>query len=171
MSFYKDIEPGQPHLKDWFLPGGAVIADGVGKLRLRPPDHWRREILDLPRRPPSMNDNKIRSNWRGFHTHKKSWQTEIEKLLMLCRAPRDSQRALVGAFIRFDRRMSRPPDPSNYRGLIDKAAGDALVNFGAIPDDDSQHYFFGGVEFDLEKGPSRTLIYVYFQPKESNVRP
>lgn len=151
----------------WFIPGGAVVDDSRKvKLRLRPPPTWLKLTIEIPRCPPSMNDNSIRSNWRGFQEMKKSWQTEIETMLMVQQAPRRGYvRAMAGAFMRFQAAAARR-DKGNYAYLFDKALGDALDNFGAIPDDDSLHYYFGGVEIESDRGPDRTLIWVYLQPKE-----
>jgi hypothetical protein len=153
---------------DWVIPGGALFADNERPIRLRPPDSYRRDILEIARCPPSMNANRIRSHWRGFHTVKKSWQGEIAWLLLEARVPRHNQRAIAGAFMRFPTRARR--DPGNYAGLLSKSLGDALVvslqtpvELRYIPDDDSPHYFFGGVEFQSEPGPPRTLIYLYTQ--------
>jgi hypothetical protein len=146
----------------WWLPGGAVVTDSGRKLRLHPPESWDRVILDIPRVPPSMNRNEIRSSWRGFHEAKRAWQTEMELLLMAAKCKRGYNRAWVGCFLRFARRQLR--DPSNYRGLIDKSCGDSLTAYGAIVDDDEPHYYFGGVEIEPERGPARTLLYVYLDP-------
>lgn len=151
----------------WYVPGGAVIDESRQvKLRLRPPPGWLKLVIELPRCPPSMNDNAIRSNWRGFQDEKKSWQTEIELLLMVQQAPRRGyRRAMAGAFMRFQAKAARR-DKGNYAYLLDKALGDALDNFGAIPDDDALHYYFGGVEIESERGPDRTRIWVFLQPEE-----
>lgn len=156
--------------EDWFVPGGATIVDG-GKLRLRPPEDWRRDIIVVHRAPPSMNSNQIRSSWRGFHAEKKDWQEELGMLLIIAKVPRRNQRAIAGAFMRFNTRQRR--DPGNYSSLLNKALGDALVisnqtpeELRYIPDDDQPHYFFGGIEIEEELGPPRTTFYLYTQPKE-----
>lgn len=149
---------------DWFVPGGAMV-DGATTIRLRPPPNWTKLVLEIPRVPPSMNNNVIRSSWRGFHEEKKSWQQEIEMMLMTERVKRFGyERAIVGSFMRFPQRARR--DPGNFTSLLNKACGDALVQFSAIPDDTAPHYFFGGVEIEPEPGPERTVLWVYLQPKE-----
>lgn len=151
---------------DWFIPG-ALINEGEHTIRLRPNPDWPRFILEVRRRPPSMNSNVGRGHWSAFQRVKKEWQAEIETELMVKAASRRGyQRAIAGAFVRFDRRFSRSPDPGNYATLVNKALGDALVDYGAIADDEAAHYTFGGVEFEEEVGPPRTLIYLYVQPKE-----
>lgn len=155
----------------WFLPGGAVIDDTRDvKLRLRPPEHWHKVEIEIGFAPPSMNTNELRSHWRGFDKAKQTWQdycaVELMKLQARQRIKKDAyQRAIAGAFIRFAARAARR-DTGNYRGLVDKALGDAMVEGRFIPDDDAAHFYFGGVEFDPERGPDRTLIWVFLQPKE-----
>lgn len=158
---------------DWFVPGGAFGVEWGGVMRLRPPPHWRRVILRLDRTPPSMNTNQLRSSWQGYHREKRSWQEEIGLLLMAARVERGTyRRAVAGAFLRFPRRAARRDTP-NYGGLVTKALGDALVvsdsapaHHRYIPDDDADHYVFGGIEFEQELGPARTSIHIFFQPKE-----
>lgn len=149
----------------WAVPGAAIY-DGSRTIRLRVPVAWKRVVLDLPRTPPSMNTNVGRGHWRAFQKEKKEWQEEIETLLMIAKVSRRGyQRAAAGAWLRFNiRRKQR--DPSNFATVVNKALGDALVNYGAIPDDDAPHYVFGGVEFEEEQGPPRTQILVYLQPLE-----
>jgi hypothetical protein len=83
-------------MSDLRVPGMPMFMLVVG-------EGWQRAELVLPRTPPSMNDNAIRSHWRGFHTEKKSWQEEIGQLLMLARLPRNGERAIAGARMRFPR--------------------------------------------------------------------
>ena len=163
-----------PPAEDWYVPGGAVVDEsGKVKLRLVPPTTWVRQIMQIPRTPPSMNNNEIRSHWTGYQKEKKSWQAEIALLLMAAQVQRGGfQRAIAGAFIRFSDRSVR--DTGNYAGLLNKALGDALVISPDwpeykryIPDDDAAHYYFGGVEFESERGSPRTTFYLYLQPKET----
>jgi hypothetical protein len=156
----------------WYVPGGACIGEGV-YLHIVPPDNWQRVIIDIPRVPASMNTNAIRSHWSGFQEHKKAWQDELAGELLLRREVRRGgyERALAGAFLRFPKRAKKR-DTGNFSLLLEKALGDALqldqrmpVDMKFIPDDDAHHYYFGGVEFEEETGPARTLVYLFLQPK------
>jgi hypothetical protein len=162
----------------WFLPGGAVIDESREvKLRLRPPPDWQKIEIELPRVPPSMNTNEIRSHWTGFQKAKKEWQDYFAVELMSLQARQHIrrgayQRAIAGGFLRFSLRASRR-DTGNYKQLLEKALGDALTISEAtprdkrfIPDDDNVRFYFGGVEFEEERGPDRTRIWVFLQPKE-----
>lgn len=150
--------------EDWFVPGAAIF-DGLGHIRLRPPEDWVRVVLDIPRTPPSMNTDALRG-WRSFAKLKKEWQQEITTLLMVEKVKRTGyQRAIAGTFMRFAT-AKKQRDPPNFAGLVTKALADALVEYGAIPDDDAPHYVFGGVEFEDEHGPNRTRIVVFLQPHQ-----
>src|SRR5689334_18335240 len=110
---------------NWFIPGGAYVTDDV-KLRLRPPQSWHKVELEIPRVPPSMNVNEIRSHWSGFQKQKKSWQEEIGLMLMAQRVQRHGYlRALAGGFLRFPRKAAQR-DTNNFTTLLTKALGDAL---------------------------------------------
>jgi hypothetical protein len=135
---------------------------GMPMFGLVVPEGWDRAELVLPRTPPSMNNNQIRSHWRGFHIEKKSWQEEIGQLLMLARMPRNGERAIAGARMRFPKGGRR--DSGNFKGVVEKALGDALVEGRYIPDDDDQRYVFTGVEFEDERGADQTVIVVFTQP-------
>jgi hypothetical protein len=152
-------------VSDWFVPGGPMIGDSGHRLHIIPPRDWVRMEINIPRVPPSMNTNQIRSNWRGFQEHKKEWQAEIEAELMIAGFPRDRyQRAMTGAWLRFEKRAKRR-DTGNFTALISKAFGDALDNYRAIPDDDDVHFYFGGVEFEGLRAAERTRFVTFFQPK------
>lgn len=130
------------------------------------PEGWDRAELVIPRTPPTMNSNQIRSHWRGFHTEKKSWQEEIGQLLMLARLPRNGERAMAGARMRFPDVGRR--DSGNFKGVVEKALGDALVAGRWIPDDDDKRFVFAGVEFESDRGANQTTIVVFTQPKEQS---
>lgn len=127
------------------------------------PDDWHRAEIVIPRTPPSMNTNAIRSHWSGFQREKKAWQEEIGFSLMAAQLPRHGQRAMCGARMRFEKRGRR--DSGNFQGVVEKALGDALVAGLWIPDDDAERFVFAGVEFDDEPGSNQTTIVVFTQPK------
>ncbi len=148
------------------MPGGPVVATNGRRLRIMPPEGWVWHEIDVPRVPPSMNNNEIRSSWRGFQTLKKDWQSEVELMLMVHDIKREAyQRAIAGAWMRFDVRAGRR-DSGNYSSLISKALGDALDNYRAIPDDDDLHFFFTGTEFEGVTGTPRTRFVIALQPND-----
>jgi hypothetical protein len=149
---------------DRVVPGRVM-----GAARMRAPNDWTRVEFEIPRTPPSMNSNEVRSHWTGFHAHKKSWQAEIEQMLMVMGISRGGQRAIAGAVMRFPRPHARR-DSGNFSSVVEKALGDALVNGRWIPDDDAERYAFIGVEFDGEAGPKRTTLVVFIQPGRADAR-
>lgn len=120
--------------------------------------------------PPSLNKVGSRGNAPGAHwdfrNHKHMWQMTLEQALMSQRAPRrGTVQAFAGARMRFPRPNTRR-DSGNFSMMIEKALGDALVNYGAIPGDTAKEFFFAGVEFEREGGPHRTTVALYLIGKE-----
>jgi hypothetical protein len=115
------------------------------------------EIGDVP---PSLNRMGARGNPRIFHRHKKRWQQDVEMLLLAARTTRPLPPPVtVEAVLRFPVRRTR--DEGNFRVLLEKATGDALVNGGWLSDDAPEHYRFKAVTFDPDIGVRRTLLTFY----------
>lgn len=112
----------------------------------------------LPQTPPSMNTNKIRSDWRGFHNVKKAWQRMIEVELMGLALPRPIPR--VGP-LRADVVLTFPTkhrrDSENFRPVLSKALGDALVNGGWLADDTDEHWRLTLIN-DRDRGKATTYV-------------
>lgn len=70
--------------------------------------------------------------------------------------PRGWNRIEAFAELRFAHRRSR--DVVNYRTLLEKSLGDALVNGNWLSDDTPEHFRFIEVVFDRELGPPRTTF-------------
>lgn len=110
--------------------------------------------------PPSLNRMGARGNPRVFHRHKKQWQQDIEMLLLAARTTRPLPGPVtVEAVLRFPVRRRR--DEGNFRSLLEKATGDALVNGGWIPDDTPELYRFKAVTFEEVSGEPRTQLIFY----------
>jgi hypothetical protein len=106
--------------------------------------------------PPSLNVLGASSGWRQFARKKKAWQAQIELLLMAGKLPRGLAHVYVTAELRFPSKRRR--DEGNYRVMLEKATGDALVNGGWLADDTPEQYRFGTVEFDQEAGAAETRL-------------
>lgn len=116
--------------------------------------------LSLNETPPSMNTNKVRSNWRGFHTEKKRWQEDLGRLLMAMCLPKPiPSRGPVSVLVtlRFPTRRRR--DSENFRPVLSKALGDAMVQGGFLLDDTDQDWRLR-VVIGEETGPPRTTVTV-----------
>lgn len=116
--------------------------------------------------PPSLNRVGSRgasadAHW-SFTNAKQLWQGALERLLMLQRAPRGKAiQAFAGARMRFPRAAGR--DSGNFSTMVEKALGDALVNYRALSDDTAEQFWFSGVEFEPERGPNRTTIVLWLR--------
>jgi hypothetical protein len=110
--------------------------------------------------PPSLNAIATRGNHWAVTNAKKKWQGIFEQLLMAYALPRGLDRVEALAFLRYPQKRRR--DEGNMRWLLDKALGDALVNGGWLDDDTPEHFVFGRVFFEPERGPKRTTVVVHW---------
>lgn len=117
--------------------------------------------LNIPDTPPSFNKvGHSGSRWVWTAT-KKAWQETIEVALMQSGVPRRRDYIEATAFLRFPTRRSR--DAGNYRTLLEKCLGDALVNGAWLVNDTPDEFRFGDVIFEEELGPHRTRILLEVQ--------
>lgn len=114
-------------------------------------------VLDLPGTPPSYNVT-AHAHWQKVRRHKQQWQRDCEIALMEARVPRGLGSVLVSGRLEFKQRRRR--DEGNFRVILEKALGDALVNGGWIPDDTPEHYSFGALELVAPAPRSRTLVTI-----------
>lgn len=112
--------------------------------------------VKLPETPPSFNKVGHTGNRWAWTKMKKAWQEDIEWGLIACGVPRNREFAEVTAVLRFSTKRRR--DAGNYRTLLEKVTGDALVSVGVIPDDVPDHFEFGKLIFDKETGPAETRL-------------
>lgn len=97
--------------------------------------------------PPSFNRVGHRGNRREWTRQKKIWQEMIETALLAEGVPRGLPRITVTADLTFPDRRRR--DTGNYRTLLEKCAGDALVNGRWLADDTPELFEFGAVRFHV----------------------
>lgn len=108
--------------------------------------------------PPSLNTTGTRgSHWKA-HRAKKQWQETLGWLLIASELPCGLESVEASAILRFP--VQRRRDEGNFRWLLEKALGDALVDTQHIADDTPDRYRFFGVEFDQETGPAQTTITI-----------
>lgn len=112
--------------------------------------------------PQSLNVAGSGGNHFAYQTAKHAWQERFAELLTAAGLPRDLAGVSVEGLVCFPDRHRR--DQGNYRYLIEKALGDALVAGGWIEDDDWDRYSFGGLDYLYEKGESWTRLMVF--PRE-----
>lgn len=104
--------------------------------------------------PPSLNAGGSGGNHFIYQGNKANWEERILELLEETGLPRGLARVRAEGLICFDRRSRR--DQGNFRVLIEKALGDALVRGGYLQDDDWARYEFGDLRQTYEKGVSWT---------------
>jgi hypothetical protein len=120
-----------------------------------------RVSLAIPGTPPSLNQIGYRSHWAVGRQHKLKWQGWIALALMEQKVPRKLKRVEATATLRFRQRRRR--DEGNHRVLIEKALGDALVEGGWLPDDDSDLYSFGRVELFAPVDRPETIVVLDYE--------
>lgn len=110
--------------------------------------------LSYPDTPPSFNKVGHTGNRWTWTREKKRWQEFIEMMLLIDKVPRGLVHVDARAELLFPTKRKR--DEGNYRVLLEKCLGDALVNGEWLIDDTSQFYRFGAVRFD--HGAARTKL-------------
>lgn len=106
--------------------------------------------------PPSLNAIGSRgSRWAYINT-KKDWQGRFEKVLMGSGMRRDATKAEANIVLRFPERRRR--DSGNYKWILEKVLGDALVSGGWLPDDTADQFQVLRVTFDPDRGDKRTTV-------------
>lgn len=112
--------------------------------------------LSLPETPPSFNQVGHSGNRWAWTQAKKYWQQMIEVALMASGMPRSQTSLHATAVLTFPTRRRR--DVGNFRTLLEKCLGDALVNGGWLDDDTPDQFEFGKLIFDPETGPANTTL-------------
>lgn len=112
--------------------------------------------LRIPETPPSFNAIGLHSHWAAGRRHKKQWQEWLETALMAEAVPRGFASCTASARMQFPQRRRR--DEGNFRVILEKALGDALVNGGWIPDDTGDQYRFGAVTLAAPSPSPETIV-------------
>jgi hypothetical protein len=117
--------------------------------------------LTLHETPPSLN--AFGSVGGGTHHRyrrlKKQWQEQLGTALMVAKVPRGLAKVSAAAMLTFPEQ--RPRDEGNFRFLLEKALGDALVEGGWLEDDTADHFEFGRVFFSEQRGDPLTAITLH----------
>jgi hypothetical protein len=116
-------------------------------------------VIEIAETPPSLNQVGSRGHWHTFYGQKTRWQNQIEMWLIAKHGAHPLEVPVtVRARLRFPQYRER--DEGNFRMLLEKSVGDALVNGGWIPTDTPEYYRFQTVEFAPEKGPNLTTLII-----------
>lgn len=111
--------------------------------------------------PPSLNRVGGHSSWRTWRRHKKAWEADLGSQLMYQQVPRGLTKVTAEARLTFP--LQRRRDEGNFRALLEKALGDALVAGGWLADDTDEFFRFGAVRFAVERGASRTEVLLRYE--------
>jgi hypothetical protein len=125
-----------------------------------------RATLRVPGTPPSFNAIGYRSHWAVGQRHKKLWQEWISIALMEQAVPRGLtppglSKVSATATLRFGQRRRR--DEGNFRVIIEKALGDALVQGGWLADDTAEQYRFGALNLYAPVEKPETIIVLDYE--------
>jgi hypothetical protein len=108
--------------------------------------------------PPSINPLGS-GDPMAYQGLKQQWQSLILERLAASGLPKGLERVLVEGEVTFPTRAKR--DQGNFRFLVEKALGDALVEGGWLADDDWDSYEFGNLTKSYEKGVSATRLILF----------
>lgn len=101
--------------------------------------------LAIPGTPPSFNAVGLRSHWATGRRHKLDWQQRCWIMLLKEGVSKGLQLVTVEALLHF--KQNRRRDEGNFRVVLEKSLGDALVSGGHIEDDTPDHYRFERLRF------------------------
>ncbi len=109
--------------------------------------------------PPSMNAGGSGLKRMEFQAIKGVWQAFILELLQATDLPTGLAAVMVEGRVCFPDRARR--DQGNFRWMIEKAAGDALVEGGYLEEDSWDFYEFGNLQRTYMKGRSSTELIFF----------
>ena len=119
-----------------------------------------RVSLRVPGTPPSFNAVGLRSHWAVGRRHKLQWQEWLSIALMEQGVPRGLETVSATATLRFNQRRRR--DEGNFRVILEKALGDALVEGRWLADDTPEHYRFGAVTLFAPVPQPETIVILEY---------
>jgi hypothetical protein len=109
--------------------------------------------------PPSVN-GFLRAHWTRYDRAKAKWGEMCLDALTRAETPRGEWAGVLAeGMVTFPTRIKR--DQGNHRFMLEKALGDALVSYGALPDDDWARYEFGNLQSRYERGVSRVEVMLW----------
>lgn len=108
--------------------------------------------------PKSMNALGS-GNPMAFQAAKRMWGQRFVDLLVAAGLPRPVGYVQVTGVCCFPTRARR--DQGNYRFMLEKAMGDALVEGRWLEDDDWSRYEFGNLSYAYAKDQSYTLLRLF----------
>lgn len=114
--------------------------------------------LSIGGTPPSLNRVGSRGSHWAFTKAKKDWQSNCFIALLVAKVPKGLTSVQATACLVFGKNRRR--DEGNYRALLEKSLGDALVLGGFLTDDTPEQFRFGAVYFQKGKATTRITLEV-----------
>lgn len=106
--------------------------------------------------PPSFNKVGFTGNRWQLTRAVKRWKTDMATLCLLEHVPRGLRRVEAAVTLIFP--QDRRRDAENYRVVLSKALGDALVEYGAIVDDTAEHFEITAFTLRVTRAQRRTVV-------------
>lgn len=113
--------------------------------------------------PPSLNALGD-GNRFAYRAMKTAWEARLIELIDGADLPRPLARVTVEGLLIVPDRKRR--DQGNFRVILEKALGDALVEGGWLEDDDWPRYSFGGLEARYVQGEAGLRLILFPTPVE-----
>ena len=109
--------------------------------------------------PQSIRGFGSGANHFQYQEMKHRWQDRLTVLLQAAGVPYRLDHVLAEGQVCFPDRKKR--DQGNYRFILEKALGDALVLGGWLDNDDWDHYEFGRLRYAYDKGQAWTALTIH----------
>jgi hypothetical protein len=110
-------------------------------------------VLVIPEAPPSLNST-ARSPW-PYRKAKDHW-TKMLAVAIENAAMAPCRYVMAEGLVTFGDKRKR--DQGNFRFMLEKALGDALVHMGVLEDDDWDSYEFGHLARAYDRGIYATRL-------------
>lgn len=106
--------------------------------------------------PPSFNVAGMSGSRWKLARIVKEWRETLGMAMIAASVPRDCKLVIATATLTFPAKRRR--DAENFRVVLSKALGDALQDYGVIPDDTHEFYRLADVLLEVQPGVSKTTI-------------
>lgn len=117
--------------------------------------------------PQSLNVHGSSAQMFAYQNMKHNWQVRLGELMEQAALPPKLGYVYAEGQCCFPDRRAR--DQGNFRFMLEKALGDALVEYGYLEDDDWSRYEFGRLHRAYQKGDSWTALTLFPSWQRRNI--